>query len=279
MIGRQGGGSSRGKRFMKNLARIAALSLSLALVAQASAQYTDPAAPPPTPPAGVAPAPAAQPAPTAVAPPPPPPPSQSNTTVYYAQPQPTYSSRPASSGPRAQLSGYLGVPVFVSDEHDVASAGVSLAGRYGFQVNGYVVPQIGGGWQIQWVDINNHPDYSSVPYNNRSFSMLYFNLGVRFQVPNESKLIPFASVNLDFNFWHLEGDSSISCGGYYYWWCGSYNNYHYEPGMSGRVGAMIKLNSGMALELGVRVATSFGTNVFASPETWLDPYIGFTGFM
>jgi len=256
------------------------LSLVLALVAApiavASGQYTDPEAPPPPPP----PAGSAQPAPasnTAVAPPPPPPPPPpSNTQVIYTtQPTTTTSYRAVQrTEPRAEVSGFIGVPIYVTDPQNVTGPGVGLSGRYGWILNPSVVLQFGGGWQINWLDLSSMGGLDHV-----SFNMFYFNLGARFYVPLQGNVRPFVSANLDFNFWHLEGDTGVSCGGYYYWYCYSYNQYYYEPGVSGRVGVQIKLAPTAALEVGLRVGATFGTNFFLDPEAWLDPFLGFTAFM
>jgi hypothetical protein len=81
-------------------------------------------------------------------------------------------------------------------------------------------------------------------------------------------------VSFDFNFWNFN-ETDVACiGGYYSWWCSSYNVYKFTPGFTGRVGAAIEVRNGLYVDLGVNVSMTFAGDFFESNQTWVEPFLG-----
>jgi hypothetical protein len=200
---------------------------------------------------------------------------------YKGQLDPAWqASAPSSSPPVAPASRMfggidLGVPIMLDVNHDLVRPGVNLHAQGGLDL-GYVAFFLHGGWR--WVPIdfdraadNGHPEYSGEgrdPLKNP-----YFGLGVRGQIPNRTRLLPYASASFDFNWWHFQ-ETEVACGGYYYWWCADYEVYHFTPGFSGRVGTAIYLKQGVYVDLGMAVSMSFEGDFFAKNQMWLEPFAG-----
>ena len=173
-----------------------------------------------------------------------------------------------------QIAG-TGVPLLLDVNHDLIRPGVNLHAQGGMDL-GYVGFFLHGGFRFVPVDFdraaeNGHPEYAGEgrdPLKNP-----YFGFGVRAQVPNRSRVMPFASVSFDFNFWNFH-ESDVVCGGYYYWWCADYDVYRFTPGFTGRAGLAIYLLQGAYVELGMAAAMSFEGDFFTENQSWIEPFLG-----
>lgn len=227
-------------------------------------------APPPPPPP---PPPSAQPAATtAVAPPPPPHPSQAQTApppppaiaAQAAAPQPEPPQTPRR---RTQSNVWLEVPIFLNVDSDIVRPGFGLAFRTGLRVKDSIVPgvEIGASWNP--IDLSNDP--SLMTNIKDPLWRIYFNLGIQFQFETE-KVTPYASVAMDFNFWHFL-EESVACG---IWACTGYARFRFTPGLTSRIGFTLKVNPRMGLDLGLRIGWTGEGDFFDERHTWLAPYVG-----
>lgn len=181
-----------------------------------------------------------------------------------------------SSTQRRMFGGFdLGVPVIVDVDRDLVRPGVNLHGQGGLDL-GYVAFFVHGGWRWIPIDYDRAAKAGQTQYaggGREPLSNPYFGLGVRGQIPNRSRLLPYASASFDFNFWNLD-ETDIQCTGYYYWWCSEYDVYRFSPGFSGRVGTAIEIRDSFYLDLGMGVSMTFEGNFFESNQAWLEPFIG-----
>jgi hypothetical protein len=169
----------------------------------------------------------------------------------------------------------LGVPLLLDVNHDLIRPGANLHVQGGIDL-GYVAFFVHGGWRWVPVDFDRaakhgHPEYEGG--GRDPLSNPYFGFGVRGQIPNRTRLMPYASASFDFNFWHFR-ETDIVCGGYYYWWCNDYNVYEFTPGFSGRLGLAVYLGQGLYVDLGMGLSMSFQGEFFSKNQTWIEPFLG-----
>jgi hypothetical protein len=171
----------------------------------------------------------------------------------------------------------VGVPLMLDVDRDLIRPGADLHLQGGVDL-GYVAFFLHGGFRFIPVDFDraadkNHPEYEGQgrdPLKNP-----YFGFGVRAQLPNRSRVMPYVSGSFDFNFWHFR-DEAVACGGYYYWYCAGYDVYEFTPGFTGRAGLAIYLGQGLYVDLGAGVSMSFEGNFFSENQTWVEPFGGLT---
>jgi hypothetical protein len=169
----------------------------------------------------------------------------------------------------------LGVPVVYDVDRALIRPGANLHVQGGLDL-GYVALFIHGGWRWIPVDFDRaadtHPQYEGEgrdPLKNP-----YFGAGVRLQLPNQSRLIPYVSASVDFNWWNFR-ESDVACGGgYYYWYCNDYDVYEFTPGFSGRLGSLIHVRHGVYADFGLGVSMSFKGDFFDRNEVWFEPFVG-----
>jgi hypothetical protein len=169
----------------------------------------------------------------------------------------------------------LGVPVVLDVDRALIRPGANLHAQGGLDL-GYVALFLHGGWRWIPVDFDrasdDHPEYAGEgrdPLKNP-----YFGFGVRVQVPNRSRLIPYLSASVDFNWWNFR-ESDVACaGGYYYWYCNDYNVYTFTPGFSGRLGSLVHVRHGVYADFGLGVSMSLEGDFFDRNEVWFEPFLG-----
>lgn len=169
----------------------------------------------------------------------------------------------------------IGVPVMLDVDRDLVRPGANLHAQGGWDF-GYGAIFLHGGWRWIPVDFNRARDAGVDTYGASGRTPLknpYFGIGLRGQIPNSSRFLPYASVSFDFNFWNFR-EQGVACGGYYYWWCNGYDVYRFTPGFSGRIGTGIELVSSIYLDLGLGVSMSFEGDFFDKNRAWLEPYLG-----
>jgi hypothetical protein len=188
----------------------------------------------------------------------------------------TTSSGPSFMRPRSFGAFDLGVPVLLNVDHDLLRPGVDLHAQGGVDL-GYVAFFVHGGWRWFPVDFDRATSAGNAQYSGNGREPLknpYFGLGVRVQVPNQSRVLPYASGSFDFNFWNFN-ETGVACAtGYYSWWCTDYNVYRFTPGFSGRVGAAVEVRNGLYIDLGVNVSMTFQGDFFEENQVWVEPFLG-----
>jgi hypothetical protein len=178
--------------------------------------------------------------------------------------------------PRYSMFGAvdLGVPI-VLDTEDIVRPGVNLHAQGGMEFN-YIAGFVHGGFR--WIPIDFDKASSQANYDGSGRSPLkngYFGLGVRFQVPNRSRVLPYLSGSFDFNFWNFH-EEEVVCTGYYYWWCTESDKYRFTPGFSGRAGVAVRASGSFFVDLGLGASMSFQGDFFDKNQVWLEPFIGVT---
>lgn len=271
------------------------LRLLLALVAAswtmpASAQWSEGTTPPASgAPASPAPsstnawanqAPAAAPAPApAAAPAPSQPVGYGN---YYGRPTVVGTDELERPEPRPRFRQFgqftLGVPIVLDTDRNLIRPGATLYGAGGLEFDWIAVFFDGG---FRWVPVDfdraaNAGETQYAGYGREPLKNFFFGPGIRFQIPNLNKVLPYVSGAFDFNFFNFR-ETAVACGGIYYWWCTAYNVWKFAPGFSGRVGVAVQVKSGVYVDLGAQLSMSFQGNFFPSNVSWVEPFVGITG--
>ncbi len=187
------------------------------------------------------------------------------------------ASEPPVQPPARTFGGFdVGVPLWLNGvDRDLVRPGVNLHLQGGLDL-GYLGFFVHGGFRFIPIDFDRAADARHPEYEGQGRDPLknpYFGLGMRAQVPNRSRLMPYLSGSFDFNFWHFR-EESVACGGYYYWWCADYDVYEFTPGFTGRAGLAIYLGQCLYADLGAGVSMSFEGNFFDENQTWVEPFGG-----
>lgn len=225
--------------------------------APATAEPVTPPAPPPRPAAGP-PAPPLQPFPV---------PDNTPTPKPTGWDAPRFD--PASVARRRHRveGGFgLGVPVWLTPKDGAVEPGVAMFGRLGF-VAGPLVPELTVAWQMNGVD------EGVAGTADATVEAFRLGFGVRARFENRSPVTPFVSGALDLNWWHISGDDRTECGLAY---CREVRNYDFGPGVNLAAGVAFEVADHLALDLGLRVASTFATGVFDQTELWGTPFLGLT---
>lgn len=205
-------------------------------------------------------------------------------TTSGPPPQSSYAYTPSSQmasagpvegarhhGPRHRTDLGLSLPIPASDPKNAADMGVGLFGMFAIDL-GWFLPTFDLGWQ--WNPLNAPP--GTTGGSSRSLSRIHFGIGAQFEIENDSIVTPVFGAIMDFNFWHVSGDVGTACGGYYYWYCYSYNNYDFTLGFTGKVGVDIQVmrrQEMFTLGLGVLPSVTLQGGPFQKAEAWVTPYI------
>jgi hypothetical protein len=200
---------------------------------------------------------------------------------YQSQLDPAWGVSPTGDGPpivpASRMYGGvdLGVPLMLDVDHDLIRPGVNLHLQGGVDL-GYAAFFLHGGWRWIPVDFDRAADSKHPEYEGQGRDPLrnpYFGLGVRGQIPNRSRVMPYASVSFDFNFWNFH-ETELACGGYYYWWCADYDVYRFTPGFSGRLGLAVHIMQGVYFDFGMGASMSFAGDFFDQNQSWIEPFAG-----
>jgi|GEM_PF-3872424 len=164
------------------------------------------------------------------------------------------------------------VPIPLTDDHDASSVGFGFSGMFGWDL-GFLVPTFGLGWS--WAHLNLPPGFHD---DHRNLKRFHMNVGLIAEFENRSLVTPVVGALLDLNWWHVSGDDSIACGGYYYWGCYQVENYRYTTGFSFKAGADFRFfrNDRFTLGTGVLPQVTLKGGPFPHSEWWLSPYVVFT---
>jgi hypothetical protein len=204
-----------------------------------------------------------------------------NSPEYKASLDPAWGVSPHSEGPpvrpphRAFGAFDLGVPIVMNTDRDLVRPGANLHVTGGLDL-GFVAFFLHGGFRAVPLDFDRYAKHGHPAYTGEGRDPLknpYFGFGVKGQFPNRTRLLPYASVSFDFNFWNFR-ETEVSCGGYYYWWCDDYNVYRFTPGFTGTLGGAIYVARGFYVDLGLAVAMSFKGDFFDKSQWWLEPQVG-----
>ena len=164
------------------------------------------------------------------------------------------------------------VPIPLTDDHDSSKVGFGISGMFGWDL-GWLLPTAGIGWS--WSELNLPPGFRD---DNRNLKRFHLNLGLMAEFENKSIVTPVIGALVDFNWWHVSGDDSVACGGYYYWGCYEVENYHYATGFTFKAGIDVRFrrNDRFSLGTGVLPQVTLAGGPFTQAEWWISPYAVFT---
>ncbi len=202
-----------------------------------------------------------------------PPPAQPQQP-YGAQPQQPYGAQPAPAVQPAaperllrQLSGYLSVPIVLTDgtiydstlvRADEAKAGFGIHGRFGWEL-GLLVLEGAVGWKIFAVDGPRGA--------NLNLQDLWVGLGTRLQFLNRSRVVPFASAAFVLNFLTVASGTARA-------------DYEFNPGAQVALGVAIELTRNLGLEAAVSGDFIFPIgDVLQRTQVALQPWVGATLYL
>ena len=178
--------------------------------------------------------------------------------------------------PRSTFGSFsLGVPIAMNVDRDFVRPGATLHAEGGLDL-GYVGFFLHGGFRWFPVDFDRAADNGHTEYNGYGRDPLrnpHFGFGVKAQLPNRSRVMPYISTAFDFNFWHMYQTQTV-CTGYWYWWCGNYDVYEFSPGFSGKVGSAVHIAGGFYVDIGLDISMSFEGKFFDRNEWWMEPFVG-----
>jgi hypothetical protein len=167
----------------------------------------------------------------------------------------------------------LEVPIPLTDDRDSADPGFGISGMFGWDL-GFLLPTANIGWA--WNGLNLPDQYGG---DDRSLTRFHMGFGLMAEFENRSVVTPVFGALVDLNWWHVSGDVSVACGGYYYWGCYAVDNYDYTTGFTFKAGADFKFlrnNDRFTLGTGVMPSVTLSGGPFKEAEWWLSPYLTFT---
>jgi hypothetical protein len=189
------------------------------------------------------------------------------SSVAYANPEPD----------QRMFGGVdLGVPVMLErGDGNLVRPGINLHGQGGADW-GYVAAFLHGGYRFIPVDFERaagagHPEYAGLGRNG--LTNPYFGLGLRLQLPNQTRVMPYASGSFDINFWDFH-EEKLRCVDEHPWWCNDSDQLAFTPGVSGRLGVAVRGSGSFYLDLGANVSMTFAGSFFPDAQVWVEPYIG-----
>ena len=189
------------------------------------------------------------------------------------QEQPVYP--PTSEVPQEglkkkfQWSMNVGVPIFLDVDLKVVRPGADIAWVGGIDI-GYVVFGIGAGVMFTPINLNNFVDDNGNRGNQSPLTRLYFFPEIRFQLPNNSPVLPYLTGAFDVNWWNFR-ETGLSCG---FWICSRSSVYRFTPGFTGKVGAAFEIKRGVKIDVGMKYSLSGKGDFFQQTRWWLTPYVG-----
>lgn len=170
---------------------------------------------------------------------------------------------------RFNWSMNIGVPVFLNVDHKVVRPGADIGWVGGLDI-GYVVFGFGVGVMFTPIDLKEFVDDNGQSGSQSPMTRLYFFPEVRFQVPNDSLVLPYLTGAFDVNWWNFR-ESGLTCG---LWWCGRTSVYRFTPGFTGKAGLAFHVTRGVHIDVGMKYSVSGKGNFFPSTTWWLTPYVG-----
>jgi len=181
-------------------------------------------------------------------------------------------ARPLTSiydtGATTALSIYAGVPVYLDVDHDIVRPGYAFDGRFGIDVH-YVSFDFEMGFQGNAVDGSKS---DPPPFDRETLRRVHVGFGLRLQIPNETRLLPYVSGAFDCAWWHLNENQIVIGNGVIF----GYPKFNFAPGFSGRAGFAIRTGTDVYVDLALGFGMSFPGGFFDQNRYWLSPQIGFT---
>ena len=170
-----------------------------------------------------------------------------------------------------QWSINIGVPIFLKADSSRVRPGADIAWVGGLDI-GYVVFGLGAG--VMWTPINLNgfmDDMGNLYSGTQSpLTRLYFFPEIRFQVPNDSPVLPYLTGAFDANWWNFK-ETGLSCG---WWYCSRSSVYRFTPGFTGKVGLAFEIKRGVKIDVGMKYSLTGKGDFFAQTRWWLTPYVG-----
>lgn len=170
---------------------------------------------------------------------------------------------------RFQWSLNVGVPIFLDVDLKVVRPGADIAWVGGLDI-GYVVFGIGAGVMFTPINLSNFVDDNGNSGKQSPLTRLYFFPEIRFQLPNNSPVLPYLTGAFDVNWWNFR-ETGLSCG---LWICSRSSVYRFTPGFTGKVGAAFEIKRGVKIDVGMKYSFSGKGNFFQQTRWWLTPYVG-----
>jgi hypothetical protein len=172
--------------------------------------------------------------------------------------------------PHIEVGFDVGVMLWNGVDRDIVRPGGTVDVRLGWDYEWWV-PMFALGFRGNGLNLYNVP---GAPAGTRreTLTNIFFSAGMRFVIPNHTRVAPFLDGWFDFNWWHLN-ETQIICDP---WYCTGYNQYRFTPGFHGRVGMQIRVAPHADLEIGFGAGYSFQGQFFLTNRSWLEPSIGFT---
>ena len=168
----------------------------------------------------------------------------------------------------------IGVPIVLDVPREAVRPGANINFFAGADFGWFI---IGGDAGLQWtpVDLNGQVVNGNVLSGRHPLTRIYLSLPeFRFQAPNLKVVLPYLSGSFDMNFWNF-AETGVACGGFGYWWCGTYSVYRFTPGFTGKAGLGFKIKeSGVHIDVGFQYSFTGKGNFFEESGWWLSPYVG-----
>ncbi len=190
-----------------------------------------------------------------------------NRAVVQPQtaPAPQAAQVPTEERMVRQLSGYLSVPIMLTDgvlldnssvRLGEAKAGFGIHGRFGWEL-GMLVLEGAIGWKILAV--------RSTSTASLNLQDLWGGLGARLQFLNRSRVVPYVSAAFVLNFLSVVAAETAR------------TDYEFNPGVQAAVGLAIELSRNLGVEVGVSGDFIFPVgSVLDSVQVTLQPWVGMT---
>jgi len=172
--------------------------------------------------------------------------------------------------PHLEVGFDVGVMLWNGVNRDVVRPGGTVDARIGWNYKWWV-PMFALGFRGNGIDLGNIQ--GAPPGTLReTLTNIFFSTGMRFVIPNPTRVAPFLDGWFDLNWWHLN-ETQIVCN---VWYCTGANQYRFTPGFHGRIGMRIRVTPQADLEIGFGAGYSFQGQFFLKNRSWLEPSFSFT---
>ncbi len=187
-----------------------------------------------------------------------------------AAPRPTTNELPQEGVDRRfNWAMTIGVPVWLRIDKSIVRPGADISWVGGFDI-GYVVFGLGVGVMFTPIDLKNFEDENGNSGNQSPLTRLYFFPEIRFQIPNDSLVLPYLTGAFDVNWWNFK-ETGLRCG---FWVCSTSSVYRFTPGFTGKVGLAFEIKRGVKFDLGMKYSLTGKGDFFQQTRWWLTPYVG-----
>jgi hypothetical protein len=164
--------------------------------------------------------------------------------------------------PHVELGFDVGVMLWNGVDRDVVRPGGTVDFRFGWDYE----------WWIPMFALGFRGNGVSSATTRETLTNIFFALGMRFVMPNRTRVAPFADGWFDFNWWRID-ETFVACD---VWYCSATYGYRFAPGFHGRIGMQIRVSPRADLEASFGAGYSFRGQFFVTNRSWLEPAIGIT---